>query len=176
MNFLSLIPGFSFFRLGIVVVLLLAEAALVWKVRHTALGEGRAQVQAVWDAERAQVAIETAALLALATEKTTTLQVRADKERGTLNARIRSIDLELDESLRRLRTRPSRPAEGADGVPANTGSGPNPVVCSGAGLFAQDAEFLSREAARADVLRLGLKACEARYKDAQNAVNAMGEH
>ena len=171
MNFLNLIPGFSFFRLGIVAAVLVAASAGLWKVRHDGVVQGRTETQALWDIEKAAIIAETAANLAAATSKTTALQVKADKERGTLNAHIRSIDLELDESLRRLRARPSRPAESASGVPANPGSGDGRGGCTGAELFASDAEVLVGFAASADRLRAQLRSCQDGYRAAQKAVN-----
>ena len=54
MNFRSLIPGFSFFRLGIVIALAVALSAAVWKIRHDGVKAGRAEIQAVMDADLAQ--------------------------------------------------------------------------------------------------------------------------
>jgi len=171
MNPLALIPGFSFLRLGIVAVILVVLAGAAWKFRHGGVVDGRAEVQQGWDADKAAVA-ETTRILLMANAKTSgILQKNADQERRTLNERLASIDLELDESLRRLRARPSRPPEGGGGMPTTAGLGSDPVVCNGAGLYEQDAGFLTREAARANVIRARLEACETRYKDAQSAVN-----
>lgn len=173
MNLLrKLIPGFSFFWLGIVAVALTAALAGLWKVHHNGVVSGRAEVQQKWDADTAATATENTKKLAAATAKSTDLQKRVDKERGTLNAHIRSIDLERDELLRRLRARPARPTESASSVPPDTGPGHS---CTGAGLFAPDAEFLVRLAARADAVRARLASCESAYKRAQDAVNSVGE-
>ena len=137
-------------------------------LRYTGVVSGRAEVQASWDADKAQVAKETADSLARVAASATALQAKADKERGTLNAQIHSIDLERDELLRRLRARPARP-EGTGGVPPNTGPGPS---CTGASLYAPDGEFLAREAARGDAIRARLASCESAYKRAQDAVNS----
>lgn len=65
-----------------------------------------------------------------------------------------------------LRNRPSRPASGA--VPTGTA---DPVGCTGAELYRPDGEFLAREAARADGLRLQLAACQAAYDSAVMLTN-----
>lgn len=162
----------SYVRIIAIAAIVLAIMAGLWKLRHGGVVQGRAETQAEWDADKAKTAVETALKLAAANKQTATLQAQADKERGTLNARIHSIDLELDESLRRLRARPTRPAESDSGVPPDTGSGLDAKGCTGSGLFAQDGEFLAREASRADALRSRLTYCEDRYRDAQGMINA----
>lgn len=58
-----------------------------------------------------------------------------------------------------LRNRPERPAAGGD-VPAGPA---DPVACTGAQLYREDAGFLVGEAARADQLRIDLDRCQAAY-------------
>jgi len=67
--------------------------------------------------------------------------------------KVRAIRSDLDDALGRLRDRPDRPAA----LP----EGPRPECQGGTGaeLYRADAEFLVREAARADVVRAGLVAC-----------------
>jgi hypothetical protein len=174
MNILSLIPGFSFFRLGVVAVALVAVTAGLWKVRHSGVVAGRAEIQTEWNADKAAVAETNRLLIADNSRKTAQLQTNSDRERGVLHARLHSASLELDESLRRLRERPSRPAESSDGVPPVAGPGLDAPGCTGAGLFAQDGEFLAREASRANALRTRLAYCEDRYRAAQTLINSVG--
>lgn len=70
------------------------------------------------------------------------------------NADLGSIADRLRIDLDRLRKRPARPADDLPGAPAIACQG-----CTGAELFRDDAEFLRREAARADEIRAGLEAC-----------------
>lgn len=148
-------------------------AGIVW-LKAEGRAEGRAEVQAEWNAERLATA-ETSRLLLRANAKASdALQSKSDLDRGNLHARLHSASLELDESLRRLRERPVRPAESDGGVPANPGSGLDAKGCTGAGLFAQDGEFLAREASRANALRARLTYCEDRYRDAQTMINSLG--
>lgn len=163
---LQLIPGFSFLRLGVVAVVLVALAAGVWKIRHDGAVAGRAEVQASWDAERAATAEQTRALLMARDKTNDALQAVADTTRRSLNEHVQSIDLELAESLKRLRSRSTRSADGS--VPADPGPRGGGT---GAGLFAEDGEFLAREAARADKLRAALTSCQNQYRAAQDAVN-----
>lgn len=69
------------------------------------------------------------------------------------DAKVKRIRGDLDAALAELRARPKR----ADDVPTTPG-----IKCScgtGASLCAEDAEFLTREAARADEARAALGAC-----------------
>lgn len=74
---------------------------------------------------------------------------RIEKEK---NAQINRINNQLVDAISELRKRPSRTQDTTNGQ-----SG------TGAGLYAQDAEFLIREAARADKIRSGLEACYNQY-------------
>jgi hypothetical protein len=79
-------------------------------------------------------------------------QADADKIRTQKDAQIRNINAQLVDAVSELRKRPSRTTE------ANPGQN-----CNGARLYAEDAEFLVREAARADEIRIGLEACYKQY-------------
>jgi hypothetical protein len=79
-------------------------------------------------------------------------QASADKIRKEKDAQIKNINTQLVDAVGELRQRPGRATE------ANAGSN-----CNGASLFAEDAEFLVREAARADEIRVGLEACYKQY-------------
>jgi len=79
-------------------------------------------------------------------------QEAADQIRKEKDAQIASINNSLADALIKLRERPSR-AQGA----ANGQGG------TGLSLSAEDAVFLEREAARADILRSSLSACYQQY-------------
>lgn len=81
------------------------------------------------------------------------ITTKADNEKTRLAA-------ELQRALDSLRNRPQRPATAGGAVPE---SAADPVACTGAELFRPDAEFLVREAARADQLRAALGQCQAAY-------------
>jgi hypothetical protein len=80
-------------------------------------------------------------------------QSDADKIRIEKDAQIKAINSQLVDSISELRKRTSRTAE------ASNGKG-----CNGTSLFAEDSEFLVREAARADEIRVGLEACYKQYE------------
>lgn len=75
-------------------------------------------------------------------------QIRKDKD-----AKIADINNRLVDAISELRKRPSRPAE----ITSNGQS------CTGRSLYAEDGNFLIREAARADIIRTALQACYDQY-------------
>jgi hypothetical protein len=79
-------------------------------------------------------------------------QADADKIRKDKDAQIKVINNQLVDAISELRKRPSRTAETSIGK-----------SCNGASLFAEDSEFLVREAARADEMRVSLAACYKQY-------------
>jgi hypothetical protein len=86
-------------------------------------------------------------------EKEHEYQAAADTIRKTKDAQIKAINTQLVDAVGELRQRPGRATE------TDTGSG-----CNGTRLFAEDSEFLVREAARADEIRVGLEACYKQYE------------
>lgn len=80
-------------------------------------------------------------------------QADADKIRKEKDDQIKAINNQLVDAVSELRKRPSRTAE------TSAGQG-----CNGASLYAEDAEFLVREAARADEIRVALDACYKQYE------------
>ena len=83
-------------------------------------------------------------------------QADADKIRKEKDDQIRAINDQLADALVSLRKRPSRAAEASNGQ-----------NCNGSGLYAEDAEFLIREASRADQIRVALQACYNQYDSIQ---------
>lgn len=79
-------------------------------------------------------------------------QVAADQIRKDKDAKITSINNQLLDAISELRKRPSRAQASSNGQGG-----------TGATLSAEDAEFLEREAARADIIRTGLDACYKQY-------------
>ena len=85
-------------------------------------------------------------------EKEHEYQSATDKIRTDKDAQIKAINNQLVDAISELRKRPSRAEQAANGQ-----SG------TGATLSAEDAEFLIREASRADQIRIGLDACYKQY-------------
>jgi len=80
-------------------------------------------------------------------------QLKTDEIRKQKDAKIADINSQLLDSISELRKRTSRTAEVSN----------NGQSCSGGSLFSEDAIFLTREAARADILRTALEACYDQY-------------
>ena len=79
-------------------------------------------------------------------------QEAADQIRIQKDAQIASINNQLLDAVSQLRERPSRAQNAANGQGG-----------TGLSLSAEDAVFLEREAARADILRSSLSACYQQY-------------
>jgi len=79
-------------------------------------------------------------------------QAAADQIRKEKDAQIASINNQLLDAVSQLRSRPNRAQDTANGQDG-----------TGRALSAEDAEFLIREAARADQLRTSLSACYDQY-------------
>ena len=89
-------------------------------------------------------------------EKEHEYQSSADKIRTEKDAQINAINSQLVDAIAELRKRPSRSSEASNG--------PATKACDGSQLFSEDAEFLVREAARADTIRFSLQACYNQYE------------
>ena len=164
MNFLSLIPGFSFFRLGVAAVIIAVAVGAAWKWRHSGVVQGRAEIQAQWDAEKLDIAKQTLRVYENNTRTEQNLIASSETTRRTKDARIAQLDANLIIALNGLRDRPERPSN--PGLPTPAGNG----GCTGAGLFRPDSEFLTRLAGHADKLRTNLAACYERYDAAREAL------
>ena len=79
-------------------------------------------------------------------------QAAADQIRKEKDAQITSINAQLVDAISQLRSRPSRTQATSNGQGG-----------TGLSLSAEDATFLDREAARADILRSALSACYSQY-------------
>ena len=79
-------------------------------------------------------------------------QSDADLIRIQKDAQIKVINTQLVDAISSLRSRSSNATKTINGQD-----------CNGATLSATDAEFLVREAARADQIRIGLQACYNQY-------------
>lgn len=106
-------------------------------------------------------ALLTAESNARKTEQELVGQAQQEKERK--DAELKVVGNKLSAALSELRKRPERVSK----VPTVTPTGPA-ESCTGAELYRQDAEFLIREAARADEVVIQLMQCQAQYNAARN--------
>lgn len=122
---------------------------------------GSDTVQRAWDrARQAQIQEHDAEQLK-ARQREQALQDRADQIRQEKNREIADLSRRNAALADSLRNRPERPAASQTPTPAS--AGPDTQSCTGRELYRPDAEFLVREAARADQIRITLAACEAAY-------------
>lgn len=82
----------------------------------------------------------------------------ANKIRKQKDEEVAVIRAKLDAALIQLRNRPQR--NSANAVPNTSNGNSCPQGADGTKLYREDAEFLTREAARADEIRAALKQCE----------------
>jgi hypothetical protein len=124
---------------------------------------GKANVRADFDAYRIA---QTAALQKADAANRAKEQQWQDSANQTTKAKdeaIQNIHARLDDALGELRKRPARPASGP--VPATPSNCPS---ATGAGLYGDDAEFLTRYAARAATVAAERDACYALQADLQS--------
>lgn len=84
-------------------------------------------------------------------------QEQANETTKAKDEQILNINARLDDALGELRNRPSRPT---GDVPSTSSTSKG---ATGAGIYAEDAAVVIREAARADRLRSALAACYSQY-------------
>ena len=128
------LPILTYVKIGLVVVCLCGAGYLGYSLEAARFDRYKAEQQAA--TQKAEQAHQQA----------------ADQIRTQKDAQIASINSQLADALIELRKRPSRAQDAANGQGG-----------TGAALSAEDAEFLTREAARADIIRTGLSACYAQY-------------
>lgn len=128
---------------------------------------GAIQVRAAWVAEQISQAQQSAAIQAQAQAATDKLKTDADNLRKSKNAQIARLDADLAAALAGLSDRTPRPGAGDLPAPAGPGAGPG---CTGASLWREDGQFLSRESSRADRLLADLAQCQAAYSKARDAL------
>ena len=129
------LPILTYVKLGIIVIALFFSAYLGYSFEHSR-----------FLAFKTAIAEETR-------QKEIEHQTAADKIEKDKNAQIKAINSQLVDAISELRKRPNRPENASIGQ-SGTGST----------LYAEDAEFLIREASRADTIRVALQSCYQQYE------------
>lgn len=96
------------------------------------------------------------------------LQTSADKERDKKDATINSITIERDAAISELRKRPKRPASTDSTKDISSG-----VPCTARELYQEDAEFLTREASRAESILVERDYYYNQYQEVRNTINGL---
>lgn len=153
--------------------LTLVTLGILWATYSTGDKHGAQRVQAQWDAQT----IERQQAIAQETKRReqveTQLQAEADKRIQEKEIEITRLNSNIDRLLDQLRKRPQRPSDTR--VPQASSVEPSGPGCSGSELYREDGEFLAREAARAEKLRLGLIECRGAYQAAQDTLGQQAQ-
>ena len=147
-----------------------AVVAVVGSIWMHGRSAGKDAVQARWDADKAQAALDHAAALGrvLEAQKGILNAVeQARRERRNEEDRIRGIHAAIVDSLR---DRPEGRA--TSGVPDASSAG---TGCTGAGLARPDAGFLAGYAADAARLQSALAECRAGYQAARERIDEVND-
>jgi hypothetical protein len=149
----------------------LAIAAIIagacWYGYNVVYDRGAQSVQAKWDKEKNEIQTQSAKVAADALATTKTLATTIEAQRTDTNAQIATLNATVARAVSGLSNRPARDSAGS--VPRDPATGAA-VGATGANLLRQDSEFLVRESARADKLRLQLAQCQAAYNAAREAL------
>lgn len=150
--------SWKFKAIALVVVLAALAAAGAWFI-HYEREIGRDDKQAQWDADN----VQRARAANLQRERNARVSVQRAEQQAQIEQRkineIARLNTDLARAVDELRNRPERPAG-----PRPAASNPTaPTACTGAELYRPDAEFLVREAARAQRVLLEREACHDKY-------------
>lgn len=143
------LPSFAAVRLGALVAVIAGAGFAGWTVRGW-------KADAAINGLRATISQSVAKAVSEARTVERKEQEIVNEALRTQNDSLAGIAAGLRHDIERLRQRPERPTVAA-GVP--TAPRPDCAGATGAELSRTDAEFLVREAARADDIRAGLVAC-----------------
>ena len=159
-----------FARLGVMALVSILGLVVGYRI---GLEQGRAEVQAQWDAK----SIEHAKSVLRTIEARDALQARLtqtiESQRREYRHAMQNLVAERNTLLERLRERPERPS-GDTNLSQDSGacSGVAGFVgCTGQQLYREDAAFLIGEAYRADRLQLALNQCKAAYDEVRQQIN-----
>ena len=128
-------PITTYVKLGVATLALLFSAYLGYSFEHSRFVAFKASI------------IEETRAKEIESQKAT------DEIRKAKDAQITAINSQLVDAISQLRSRSN--------IPTKTINGQD---CNGATLSAPDAEFLVREAARADQIRVALQSCYQQYE------------
>lgn len=134
-------------KLAILAAAIIGAAGAGWWIRGTIADADIANINADIATQREQAVTS-------AREIERKQQEAANETLRKQNQALGTIATGLRRELARLQSRPSRPADSVPKAPGTTCQG-----ATGAELSRDDAEFLVREASRADEIRAGLIGC-----------------
>jgi hypothetical protein len=130
---------------------------------YRAVNKAVAETKATMSAEYTKKLLEASEL---AREREQVMIASAERLRKDKDAQIASLNGRLGSALDGLRQRPQRSPSTPEGSPAACSC----TGATGSQLSREDAEFLVREAARADSLRTALDQCYRQYDEVRKGL------
>lgn len=153
-------------------VLAVIGAYFTGEVRGDDRGAGR--VQQAWDRSDNELMQMRVKRVENNRKTERALQAKADNEREATDAEKKRLAAERDAALLQLRNRPTRPGQlGPGQLPPAADTATEVRGCTGAELYRDDAEFLTRKAHTAQLIRIDRDACYRLYNEAREKLNAM---
>lgn len=152
-------------EIGVKLVAFLVMCAVMFGWHYSDKQEGIREAVSVSKTEMKEAhdkALKTA--LEASNRVTEALQENANKERDKKDETINSINRKLSVALSELHNRPTRPIP----LPDDTS---NSQSCTARELYREDAEFLTREAARAESVVAERNYYYQQYEEVRNKIN-----
>jgi len=132
---------------------------------------GRLQVQAKWDAERAELESIHARDQQIAREREKLMQQTADRLRQEKDRETRDLNSRVTALNNSLRERPSRTSDPISTVPSTASVGSDPGWCVGSRLYREHAEAFAGESAIAAEIQSELRTCRKQYENTLKILN-----
>lgn len=161
MNFLSFLTGWQT-KLIIIVIVLVSLFAWHKAIVHEAVTEAVAEVEL-------NISKENFKLKEHSLNAQIELQQSFDNIQKDKDAKIKNLNARVASLTRSLQERTSRPESSR--VPDNSRIEEVRQGSTGTGLYREDSEFLSREAARAELIKEELLGCYKSYDTAKEALD-----
>lgn len=156
-------------KLALYVLLLAALTGLGYYTYNHVYDSGAQSVQVKWDKVAQERKIQIHNLIIESAKKTSTLQATADKQKKESNEKITALNKSISVIVNGMSDRTKRTdiSSNPAGADACTKSG---TSCDGTKLYREDAEFLIREAGRAEKLIVDLQECQNQYNAARDLI------
>ena len=161
MNFLSILSGWQV-KLVVLITIIISLFA------YHKIQINKAVTEAVTEIEL-NLAKENFRLKERSLNAQIALQESFDNIQKEKDAKIKTLNARVATLTRSLQERPSRPE--SSGVPDNSRVEEVRQGSTGTGLYREDSEFLSREAARAELIKEELLGCYKSYDAAKETLD-----
>lgn len=145
--------------LGVVVI----ASGMSWVSYYKGNESGKAEIQQLWDNEKAEMLAKYVEEVDRAREKERNWQQTADTLRQEKEREVKNLTARATALSNSLRQRQDRATATTGNTSQDTQVGQTAAGCTGAELYREDGNVLVGEAARADKIRLALKQCYAQY-------------